>query len=124
MIRQLMLSLMDHHLRWLLPRWQYCPLWWGMVSVWCVVVGRGAIKSPDTQRAHVIPNSHFGTGTDYRGFQGNLIGTYGKSCQKGAHNSYLRTTCLTAWNSVGRMVLLSKTRQTHVKTGPVPCLVR
>ena len=95
-----------------------------MVSVWCVVVGRGAIKSPDTQRAHVIPNSHFGPGTDYRGFQGNLIGTYGKSCQKGAHNSYLRTTCLTAWNSVGRMVLLSKTRQTHVKTGPVPCLVR
>ena len=54
------------------------------------MVGRGAIKSPDTQRAHVIPNSHFGPGTDYRGFQGNLIGTYGKSCQKGAHNSYLR----------------------------------
>ena len=96
----------------------------GMVSVWCVVVGRGAIKSPDTQGAHVIPNSHFGPRTDYQGFQGNLIGTYGKSCQKGAHNSYLLTTCLTAWNSVGRMVLLSKTRQTHVKTGPVPCLVR
>ena len=86
--------------------------------------GRGAIKSPDTQGAHVIPNSHFGPRTDYQGFQGNLIGTYGKSCQKGAHNSYLLTTCLTAWNSVGRMVLLSKTRQTHVKTGPVPCLVR
>ena len=51
-----------------------------MVSVWCVVVGRGAIKSPDTQRAHVIPNSHFGQGRiigDFKeissGLTGNLV---------------------------------------------------
>ena len=42
--------------------------------------GRGAIKSPDTQRAHVIPNSHFGQGRiigDFKeissGLTGNLV---------------------------------------------------
>ena len=89
-----------------------------LMVILSLAVGRGAIKSPDTRRAHIIPNSHFGPRTDYRGFKGNLIGS--------SHNSYLQT-CLTAWvwNSVpGRMVLLSKLRQTPVKTGSVSCLVR
>ena len=71
-------------------------------------MGRGPIKSQDTQRGHIIPNSHSGPWTDYRGFTGNLIGSPRQLSSK---------------NSVGRMVLLSKPRQTPVKTGSVPALL-
>ena len=89
-----------------------------MVSAVMVIlslaVGRGPIKSQDTQRAHVIPNSHFGPRTDYQGFKGNLIGSPRQLSSKNMPH----------WNSVGRMVLLSKPRQTPVKTGSIACLVR
>ena len=46
-----------------------------LMVILSLAVGRGAIKSPDTRRAHIIPNSHFGPRTDYQGFKGNLIGS-------------------------------------------------
>ena len=46
-----------------------------LMVILSLAVGRGPIESPDTQGAHIIPNSHFGAGTDYRGFKGNLIGS-------------------------------------------------
>ena len=36
---------------------------------------QGQVKSSlKILNAHIIPNSHFGPGTDYQGFKGNLIG--------------------------------------------------
>ena len=51
-------------------------------------IGRGPIKSQDTQCGHIIPNSHSGPSTDYPGFTGNLIGT---------QDSYLRRIQWVGW---------------------------